>query len=306
MSGARLPSIVVYLMLAAGLSAAELPEAWTTDWDAATKRAAKEDKPLFVAFSASWCTPCQAMVKNIYPQPEVQDALKTWVPVYVDIDKLTNIADLFNVVSLPTMVFLNPDLTEINRTVGGISAPKKMVELLKTKGGARFEGGSRSPLIKRRLAKLEKEIEAAPSDVALRQQRLRLVLDAALDSTSMEQVDIARDDLTTISRLDRGALAKVEEEQELLKTLDAIKTSPKFADFYAGRFIEAFPESKRIGRLYVFLARTTMKKAQYAATSKHMKSYLEQFPKGGYADEFNLLLPQIDDFLKLSEGVSFD
>ena len=56
----------------------------------------------------------------------------------------------------------------------------------------------------------------------------------------------------------------------------------------------------------MYLAHTTMKKAQYAETSKQMKAYLKQFPKGGYVDEFNLLLPQIDDFLKLSEGVSFD
>ena len=150
MSRARTPSIFILLLFTTGLSASELPETWTIDWDAATKRAAQEEKPLFVVFSASWCAPCQAMVKSIYPIPEVQEALKTWVPVYVDIDKLPNVAGSYRVRSLPTMVYLNPDLSEINRTVGGISLPKKMVELLNTKGGAKFEGGSRSPLFKGR------------------------------------------------------------------------------------------------------------------------------------------------------------
>ena len=306
MSRAKLLALVVCLVLPGRLAAVELPNAWTTDWDAATKRAAQEEKPLFVAFSAPWCSSCLAMAKDIYPEPEVQDALKTWVPVYVDVDKLTRVADRYNVRALPTIVYLNPDLSEINRTVGGISTVKKMVELLNTKCGARFEGGSRSPLIKRRLAKLEKEIETVPSDVALRQQRLRLVLDAVLDSTSMEQLDIVKQDLAVISQQDRSAFAELKEEVELLRTLDAIKTSPKFTGFYADRFIKSFPQSKRVSRVYVFLAHTSMRKARYAETSKHMAAYLQQFPKGGYADEFNLLLPQIDGFLKLSEGVSFD
>lgn len=306
MNRARLHSIIICLLLASTIRAAELPEGWTTDWDAATKRAAQEEKPLFVAFSATWCTSCLAMTKNIYPEPEVKDALQTWVPVYVDVDKLSSVADRYNVGALPTMIYLNPDLSEINRTVGGISTTKKMVELLNTKGGARFEGGSRSPLIKRRLEKLEKEIAAAPDDIELRQQRLRLVLDAMLDSTSMEQLDIVKEDLNLISRLDRDAISELKEDVELVRTLDAIKTSPKFASFYADRFIKSFPESQRVGKVYVFLAHTTLKKAQYVETSKYMTTYLTQFPKGGYADEFNLLLPQIDDFLKLSEGVSFD
>ena len=113
MTSVRLLAIVLFLMLASGAFAAELPDGWTTDWDAATKRAAQEDKPLFVAFSASWCAPCQAMVKDIYPQPKVQDAMKTWVTVYVDIEKREDVADSFKVRSLPTMVYLNPDLSEI-------------------------------------------------------------------------------------------------------------------------------------------------------------------------------------------------
>ena len=59
MSSVRFAAIFLFLMLVSGLSAAELPGTWTTDWDAATKRTSQEDKPLFVAFSASWCAPCQ-------------------------------------------------------------------------------------------------------------------------------------------------------------------------------------------------------------------------------------------------------
>ena len=246
------------------------------------------------------------MVKSIYPQDAVKEELHNWIPVYIDIDELPKVAEQYKVTSLPTMIYLNADQTEINRTIGGISTVDKMVDLLKTKGGAKFEGGSRSPLLDKQLAALNKQIEESPEDAELRKQRIQLILDASLDSGKTDKLSVVGEDITSLSLLDSKAVATLKEEMQLYSMLNAIKVNPQFTDYYSGQFVKAFPTSERTGKLYAFLAHNSMKDARYSETAKHMKAYLQQFPKGGFVDEFNLLLPQIEDFLKLSEGVSFD
>ena len=59
-----------------------------------------------------------------------------------------------------------------------------MVELLKTKGGAKFEGGSRQPLIDQQLADLAKQIEENPEDPELRRQRVQEIR-AALSNSKL-------------------------------------------------------------------------------------------------------------------------
>lgn len=288
------------------LGAADLPAGWTTDWEAATARAASEEKPMFAVFSATWCGPCQAMVKGIYPQQEVRAALESWVPIYIDVDKHEELAQRYGVSSLPTMVYLNADQSEINRTVGAISKVEKMVDLLKTKGGAKYEGGSRSPLVARQLKTLTMQIEAAPEDPELRIQRLDLVLNEVLDSLSLENLELAGEDLQAIGRLDRAAYTELVESRRLHAVLRAIQAQPELEEHYLRQFMQQFPQGERTSKLHAFAARATMKRARYADTVRHMKAYLQRFPKGGYVDEFNLLLPQMEDFLKLTKGVSFD
>lgn len=286
--------------------AADLPEGWTTDWNEATARAADEEKPIFAVFSATWCGPCQAMVKGIYPKEDVHAILQVWVPVYLDVDKNPAIAEKYNVASLPTMVYLNPDQSEINRTIGAISRVDKMVELLKTKGGAKYEGGSRSPLIARKLKTLTMQVNASPQDAELRRQRFELVVNEVLDSMSMENLALAQADLNAIARLDRQAYVRMTEERQLLSALRGLQAQPQRADYFITQFMRRFPKGERTAKLHAYVARSTMKAAQYRLCVQHMKAYKDRFPQGGYVDEFNLLLPQIEDFLKLTEGVSFD
>ena len=126
----RLLCSVCLLVLAADLRAADLPDGWTQDWDAAVSTASENEKPIFAVFSATWCGPCQSMVKNIYPQDQVREELQSWVPVYIDVDKNEEIAAKYRANQLPTLVYLNPDATEINRTVGAVTTVEQMIELL--------------------------------------------------------------------------------------------------------------------------------------------------------------------------------
>ena len=161
-------------------------------------------------------------------------------------------------------------------------------------------------MIDQQLADLAKQIEENPEDPELRRQRVQLILNAALDSTSLDKMDLIKEDVSLLPRLDATVAAEMREELQLFSTLSAIKNTPAYMEYYAQQFIRSHPKSEQAPKLYVLLARTAMKDAKYAQTSQHMKSYLEKYPQGGYVDEFNLLLPQIEDFLKLTKGVSFD
>ncbi len=93
---------------------------WQTSLDAATVQAAREKKPLFVDFSATWCGPCQDMLQGTYRDPDVAKVLnERFVPVLIDIDKDPTIAARFGVSPIPDQMFIAPDgKRQLLRTIG--------------------------------------------------------------------------------------------------------------------------------------------------------------------------------------------
>lgn len=78
---------------------------------AAVLKAAKGNgKPIVMIFSASWCGPCQHMVKNVYPSPPVQALQDKFNWAYLDIDNEANgkLAEGFTVDTIPHIFFLDP------------------------------------------------------------------------------------------------------------------------------------------------------------------------------------------------------
>ena len=63
-------------------------------------------------FTASWCEPCKALSKTI-------DRIDTEVPIQViDIDDQPELAQHFNIRSVPTLVKIDQDKKEVERLVG--------------------------------------------------------------------------------------------------------------------------------------------------------------------------------------------
>lgn len=61
-------------------------EGWMTDFEAAKKKAAAENKDLLLEFTGSdWCPPCKTLNQNVFSKPEfVTDASKKFVLVALD------------------------------------------------------------------------------------------------------------------------------------------------------------------------------------------------------------------------------
>lgn len=79
---------------------------WQTDFAAALKQAAEQDKEVLLRFTASWCPPCKVMEAEVWPNDEVAAAVnKAYVPVVIDVDlpEAREVALKFKVRSIPTI-----------------------------------------------------------------------------------------------------------------------------------------------------------------------------------------------------------
>ncbi|MBX7136239.1 MAG: thioredoxin family protein [Fimbriimonadaceae bacterium] len=62
--------------------------AWRTDVDEAMSESAREDKPMLVMVSASWCGYCRKMLRQTFPDPAVSTRVNSqFNPVLIDADR---------------------------------------------------------------------------------------------------------------------------------------------------------------------------------------------------------------------------
>ena len=94
------------------------PEGWATDFDAAVAEARETDRLLLLAFNMNGCMPCSMMDKLVLPEPHVEAALASFVPVRVDIDRQLDVARRFNVYATPTYAIVDADGNLLRRCSG--------------------------------------------------------------------------------------------------------------------------------------------------------------------------------------------
>lgn len=79
---------------------------WRTDLDAALEEARRTQKLVFVDFSADWCPPCIAMKHDVWPDPAVEQAMQSYVPVLLDVDRDATVSQRYGVRGIPTILVL--------------------------------------------------------------------------------------------------------------------------------------------------------------------------------------------------------
>lgn len=64
------------------------------------------DKPLIIDFYADWCGPCRMVAPHL---EALQQQHGNKLQVYkIDVDKFGNLANLFSIRSIPTLIFVKP------------------------------------------------------------------------------------------------------------------------------------------------------------------------------------------------------
>ena len=106
---------------------------WRGTYAAALDEARSANRPAFVYFTASWCAPCQSMKSTTWADRGVDAALRDYVPVKVDIDEHPDLAQKYNVSSIPAFFVVDPSGNVVRNWVGAFP-PATFVEELKRVG----------------------------------------------------------------------------------------------------------------------------------------------------------------------------
>ena len=93
-------------------------------FEEALQLAEEEEKLVFVDVYTSWCGPCKVMSETVFPDAEVGEYFNArFVSFKLDAEDIAidgpRISNTYDIRAYPTLLFLNPDGTEIGRGVSG-------------------------------------------------------------------------------------------------------------------------------------------------------------------------------------------
>ncbi len=131
---APLLAVAAFFAFGPSSSAAGFPKgspSFKTDYNSALKASKASGKPMLVVFSATWCAPCQANKKKVYPSPSVKAYHDKFIWVYLDTDKKENtkVVQMFKVSGIPHIQFVSAGGKSIDKVVGG-TTPSKFAKKL--------------------------------------------------------------------------------------------------------------------------------------------------------------------------------
>lgn len=280
-------SVTILALLIAGATGvraavAPLPENWTLSWDEAVAHAKSANKPILAVFSAEWCGPCQAMVREVYPKETVKQALKAWVPVYIDSDKFPDLAKKFNIEAFPTFVLLSAAAEEQKRVVGAMP-DDKFISLLKT----HLELTAKLIEVK---AKLEKTPEDAP-----------------LWKTLGDIHDKMMNGQEALAAYEKAAFYDPKNETGVAAPLYFLKSIPKAPDELKdcsqklAAFEGKFPKSDLLPKVYLFRSWIAADMDDAPGAAKLLKEGIKRFPDSEFTDKMKETLEQLQDRLDHDE-----
>jgi len=134
-SSARLVTLVVILIALYTVfsRSAGSPRGWGSDFAAASTEARGTGRRLVVAFHMQGCPPCAAMDRSVLGSRTVQNALKHFVPVRVDLMNERELSNRLGVFATPTYAVLESDGTMVTYTEG-FQPVEKFVQFLERAG----------------------------------------------------------------------------------------------------------------------------------------------------------------------------
>jgi thiol:disulfide interchange protein len=112
------PTVRGFYQRATG-AVADTPISWQKDLPSALAAARATHRPVLVDFGASWCPPCVAMKRDVWPDREVARLVtKSYVALSVDVDRSPELADRYSVSAIPAVLVLDSDGRVLRRSDG--------------------------------------------------------------------------------------------------------------------------------------------------------------------------------------------
>lgn len=116
-------------------------------FDEAVEEAGRDGKIVFLDFYATWCPPCRRLDAVTWKDPEVAAWLEAnAIPLKIDAERNTALAERFMVEAYPTLVFLDPQGGELTRVLG-YRDPAAFLEVARSAKDRSFVAG-RADLIR--------------------------------------------------------------------------------------------------------------------------------------------------------------
>lgn len=100
-------------------------------------QAKQQNKPIIIDVYADWCVACQPIEKEVFPRVDVQDALKNFTLIQLDLTEYNTSQDIIlkqrEILGPPTMLFLDHNAQEIRalRFTGTFSATQLLQQTAK-------------------------------------------------------------------------------------------------------------------------------------------------------------------------------
>lgn len=97
--------------------------AWCNNYTDAIANAKTQNKPVLLAFTTTWCGSCREMKKKVYPDPEVVQAISSFIAVAIDPEKKVELARKYRVDGYPMYIILTPEGERVSTIIGYRKAP---------------------------------------------------------------------------------------------------------------------------------------------------------------------------------------
>ncbi|MGD2090335.1 MAG: protein-disulfide reductase DsbD [Candidatus Aminicenantes bacterium] len=106
---------------------------WISDLEEGKNQASLENKIMMIDTYADWCVACKELEEYTFYTPEVSEKLKNFILVKLDFTKKNEVNEALRkslgVIGMPTVIFFNPDGTEIKR-FSGFKTKSEFLEII--------------------------------------------------------------------------------------------------------------------------------------------------------------------------------